>query len=77
MRSAEGGRQRGPRFDLNLYRVLDAIYAEGSLTKAGRRLGLSQPATSHALARLREAFDDPLFIRSAHGMVPTGPGRKA
>ncbi|MGB0268030.1 MAG: LysR family transcriptional regulator, partial [Pseudomonadales bacterium] len=38
--------------DLNLYRVLDAIYAEGSLTKAGRRLGLSQPATSHALARL-------------------------
>ncbi len=84
MRSAEGGRQRGPRFDLNLYRVLDAIYAEGSLTKAGRRLGLSQPATSHALARLREAFDDPLFIRSAHGMVPTalakgliGPARQA
>ena len=84
MRGAEGTGQRGPRFDLNLYRVLDAIYAEGSLTKAGRRLGLSQPATSHALARLREAFDDPLFLRSAHGMVPTalakaliGPARQA
>ena len=74
----------GARMDLNLYRVLDAIYAEGSLTKAGRRLGLSQPATSHALARLRDVFGDPLFLRSAHGMVPTalakdliGPARQA
>ena len=83
MQVASPGRG-GARTDLNLYRVLDAIYAEGSLTKAGRRLGLSQPATSHALARLRDAFGDPLFLRSAHGMVPTalakdliGPARQA
>lgn len=59
------------RLDLNLLVVLEAIHAEGSLTRAARRLNLSQPALSHALARLREALDDPLFLRQGNRMVPT------
>ncbi|WP_210527245.1 LysR family transcriptional regulator [Rubellimicrobium arenae] len=50
-------------FDLNLLRVLDALLREGSTTAAGRRVGLSQPAVSAALARLRDALGDPLFVR--------------
>ena len=63
--------QRPRRIDLNLYRVFDAIYQEGSLTRAGEVLHLTQPAVSNALARLRAAYDDPLFVRTAAGMVPT------
>ncbi len=59
------------KLDLNLLVVLDAIHAEGNLTRAARRLHLSQPALSHALARLREALDDPLFLRQGNRMVPT------
>ncbi|RPH62439.1 MAG: LysR family transcriptional regulator, partial [Burkholderiales bacterium] len=59
------------RLDLNLLRVLVAIDRCRSVTEAGRRLALSQPATSNALARLREAFDDPLFVRGAGGLMPT------
>jgi len=59
------------RLDLNLLRVLIAIDRCRSVTEAGRRLALSQPATSNALARLRQAFDDPLFVRSAGGLMPT------
>jgi DNA-binding transcriptional LysR family regulator len=62
---------RASRVDLNLYRVFDAIYTEGSLTRAGEVLHLTQPAVSNALARLRRAYDDPLFVRTASGMVPT------
>lgn len=57
--------------DLNLLVVFDAIVQDGSLTRAGRRLGLSQPATSHALGRLRHMLHDELFIRSPDGMQPT------
>jgi DNA-binding transcriptional LysR family regulator len=57
--------------DLNLLRVFDAIVVERSLTKAGARLHLSQPAVSYALGRLRSIFDDPLFIRTKDGMQPT------
>lgn len=57
--------------DLNLLIVFDALMSERSLTRAGRRLGLSQPATSHALARLRHMLNDDLFIRSPDGMQPT------
>jgi|ERR1700733_446336 DNA-binding transcriptional LysR family regulator len=57
--------------DLNLFVVLDAIYAEASLTRAGERLHLSQPAVSHALQRLREMFKDELFVRRGSRMVPT------
>ncbi len=59
------------KLDLNLLVVLDAIHAEGNLTRAARRLHLSQPALSHALARLRETLDDPLFLRQGNRMVPT------
>lgn len=59
------------KLDLNLLVVLEAIHAEGSLTRAAQRLNLSQPAVSHALARLREALDDPLFLRQGNRMVPT------
>jgi DNA-binding transcriptional LysR family regulator len=58
-------------FDLNLLLVLDALLREGSTVKAGERVGLSQPAVSAALARLRHALDDPLFIRHGQGLVPT------
>ncbi|MQR00066.1 LysR family transcriptional regulator [Glaciimonas soli] len=57
--------------DLNLLRVLHAITEEGSLTLAGNRLGLSQPAVSYALGRLRILFNDPLFVRSGNTMQPT------
>ena len=50
------------KVDLNLFVVFDTIYAEGGITRASRRLNLSQPAISHALGRLRAMFDDPLFI---------------
>lgn len=57
--------------DLNLLRVLDALLLERHLTRAARRVGLSQPATSHALARLRAHLGDPLFVRGPGGLVPT------
>lgn len=57
--------------DLNLLRALDALLAERHVTKAAARIGISQPAMSHALARLREVFKDPLFVRTNAGMVPT------
>ncbi|MDD7972994.1 LysR family transcriptional regulator [Roseinatronobacter alkalisoli] len=58
-------------FDLNLLRVLDALLREGSTVGAGRKLGLSQPAVSAALGRLRHALGDPLFVRQGQGLVPT------
>jgi len=57
--------------DLNLFVVLEAIYREGNLTRAGRQLKLTQPAMSHALKRLRELLKDPLFVREGANMVPT------
>lgn len=57
--------------DLNLLRVFQAIAEERSLTLAGNRLHLSQPAVSYALGRLRVFFDDPLFIRTRGGMQAT------
>src|SRR5690606_22453299 len=64
--------------------VFDAIYTEANLTRAGQIVGITQPAVSNALARLRETFNDPLFVRTAQGMVPTpmaqniiGPVRNA
>lgn len=59
------------RFDLNLFVVFDAIYTEGSLTKAARVLNLTQPAVSHALGRLRDRLNDPLFVRQGSRMEPT------
>ncbi|MGP1394930.1 MAG: LysR family transcriptional regulator [Inquilinaceae bacterium] len=58
-------------FDLNLLRVLDALLREGSTVKAGERIGLSQPAVSAALGRLRQALGDRLFVRHGQGLEPT------
>lgn len=57
--------------DLNLLKALDALLDERSVTRAASRLSLTQPAVSGMLNRLRDYFDDPLFIRVPHGMVPT------
>jgi DNA-binding transcriptional LysR family regulator len=59
------------RLDLNLLPIAVALYEERGVSKTATRLGMSQPAVSAALARLRKAFDDPLFVRTAHGMEPT------
>lgn len=58
-------------FDLNLLTVFDALMQERNVTRAGGRIGLSQPAMSHALNRLRYVLKDELFVRTADGMVPT------
>jgi DNA-binding transcriptional LysR family regulator len=57
--------------DPRLLRLLDALFTTGSVTKAAEKLGQSQPTISIWLARLRRELDDPLFIRSAEGMLPT------
>ncbi|HMA89164.1 MAG TPA: LysR family transcriptional regulator [Burkholderiales bacterium] len=57
--------------DLNLLRVFDAILRGRGVTAAAARLGLSQPAVSNALARLRTVFGDTLFVRTTSGMAPT------
>ncbi|MBR0567887.1 LysR family transcriptional regulator [Azoarcus sp. L1K30] len=57
--------------DLNLLLVFDAMFRHRQVTKAGESLGLSQPAMSAAINRLRSLMDDPLFVRSGSSMVPT------
>src|SRR4051794_16016697 len=57
--------------DLNLLVVFDAVMQEQNVTRAGQRLGLSQPAMSHALSRLRHMLKDDLFVRTPEGMIPT------
>src|SRR5438477_3921240 len=62
--------------DLNLLTALDALLEENNVTRASRRLGVTQPATSHALRRLRELFGDPLLVRTPAGMQPTPRARE-
>lgn len=57
--------------DLSLLATLDALLQEGSVTGAARRVGLSTPAMSHALARIRERLGDPVLVRAGRGMVLT------
>lgn len=57
--------------DLNLLPIVVALYDELSVSRAARQLGMSQPAVSKALRRLRDTFDDPLFLRGPSGIVPT------
>lgn len=57
--------------DLNLLVALDALLAERNVTRAARRLGLSQPALSAQLARLRDLLGDPLLLPAHRGMIPT------
>jgi DNA-binding transcriptional LysR family regulator len=70
--------------DLNLLVALDALVRERSVTRAGERMGLSQPAMSNVLGRLRRLLGDPVLVRTSRGMVPTqrvaeviGPVREA
>lgn len=58
-------------FDLNLLKTLDALLEARSVTRAAKQVGLSQPATSHALGRLREALGDPLLVRVGAAQVLT------
>lgn len=62
-------------FDLNLLRVLDVLFEERSVTRAGERLGRTQSAVSNSLSRLRTAFGDPLLVRGPGGLVPTPKAR--
>src|SRR5580700_10425274 len=59
------------RMNLNLFRVLDAIYTHGGISAAARALHVTQPAITHSLNRLRVLFSDPLFVRQGNRMVPT------
>jgi DNA-binding transcriptional LysR family regulator len=61
--------------DLNLLRVLEALLETGSTVRAGERVGLSQPAVSAALGRLRHALGDPLLVRQGQRLVPTDYAR--
>ncbi|MGT2473222.1 LysR family transcriptional regulator [Paraburkholderia steynii] len=62
--------------DLNALYVIEALALERSVSRAADRLGLTQPAVSHALARLRESFQDDLFVRAGAVMAPTPVGEK-
>ncbi len=81
----EGGMTASLRgIDLNLLTVFDAVMREESFSRAAGTLGMTQPAVSNAVARLRHTFDDPLFVRTRYGMTPTeraseliGPVREA
>src|SRR5438270_10868901 len=59
------------KMDFDLLRAFAHLHHERHLTRAARRAGLSQPAMSRALGRLRELFGDPLFVRTPRGMLPT------
>ncbi len=59
------------RLDLNLLVAFDALLAEGSVTRAAERVGVTQPSMSHALARLRRLLKDELFVRAPDGVRPT------
>ncbi|MEM7155842.1 MAG: LysR family transcriptional regulator [Myxococcota bacterium] len=61
--------------DLNLLLALEMLLEEGSVTGAARRLGVTQPAVSHKLRRLREALNDELFVAGPRGLVPTERAR--
>ena len=62
--------------DLNLLKAFDALMSERAVTRAAGRIGLSQPAMSHALSRLRTMFADDLFVRTPAGMEPTAHARE-
>ena len=62
--------------DLNLLKAFVALMSERAVTRAAGRIGLSQPAMSHALSRLRSLFADDLFVRTPTGMEPTARARE-
>ncbi len=64
------------RIDLNLLVYLDVLLREGSVTKAAQQLGITQPAMSNGLRRLRDLFNDPLLVRTSDGMTATERARE-
>src|ERR1700733_8991096 len=72
LQAASGNpKMRLSKIDLNLFVVFDAVYRTRNLTRAAEVLFITQPAVSNALARMRKALDDPLFVSTPAGMVPT------
>lgn len=71
MRKSDSSAKRLRNIDLNLLKVFNAIFSEKNISQAAAMLCVSQPAVSNALRRLREIYDDPLFVRTSNGMVPT------
>lgn len=59
------------RYDLNLLRIFVALMEERSVTRAAERMGMTQPAVSNALSRLRQMLQDQLFVRERYGIQPT------
>ena len=57
--------------DLNLLVVFDAIMTERSITRAANRIGMTQPAVSNAVSRMRVVWNDPLFVKQGRGIRPT------
>lgn len=62
--------------DLNLLTVFDAVMQEQNITRAAHNLGMSQPAVSNAVSRLKNMFDDELFMRHGRGIQPTQRARQ-
>lgn len=62
-------------FDLNLLVIFKELFETSSVSQSAVNLGLSQPAVSHALNRLRQSFDDELFVRTGRNLTPTHKGR--
>jgi len=62
--------------NLNLFVAFDALITEHSVSRAAKRVGITQSAMSNSLRHLRELFDDPLFLRTSHGIVPTSRARE-
>lgn len=72
MRMRDDTGRSAPHLDLNLLELFECIWRTRNLTVAGEQLGLSQPAVSRGLARLRETYGDELFVRHRRGVEPTG-----
>jgi len=64
------------KIDLNLLVYFSVLLREGNVTKAAEHLGLSQPAMSNGLRRLRKVFNDPLLVRTSSGMMPTDKAKE-
>ncbi len=65
------------RVDLNLLVYLDVLLREQNVTRAAEQLGITQPAMSNGLRRLRDLFNDPILVRSSSGMKPTERGSRS
>jgi DNA-binding transcriptional LysR family regulator len=62
--------------DLGLMKAFVLLYESGSVTRTAEKLNVTQPSVSHSLSRLRRQLGDPLFVRSANGLVPTDTARR-